>query len=260
MVESIGELRKICQDTRETVYFKMPWFPKHVTRRISIYFTKLCLKIGISANQASIISLVFMIAGGVFFIFADPRFWFIGILLCYGYRVFDCVDGEIARYNKSSSLGGKHLDGSIGLFAMPYMLACMTFGIYNSLHSITAFIFGFLAVIASALSAASALHLLVLAHREGLFPDREAMPSEEPIMLRYGRIAYRVLVAATGVELLPQLLVVVTLDCFISPFTVLSLSFNARLIYLMLVGLATSVGAAVIAYHDVVGYKKIRAK
>jgi phosphatidylglycerophosphate synthase len=258
MVESISELRKICQDTRETVYFKMPWFPKHVTRRISIYFTKLCLKIGISANQASIISLVFLIAGGVFFIFADPRLWFIGILLSYGYRVFDCVDGEIARYNKSSSLGGKQLDGSIGLFAMPYMLACMTFGIYNSLHSITAFIFGFLAVIASATSAASSLHLLVLAHREGLFPDRKDMPGKEPMILRYGRIVYRVLIAATGVELLPQLLVVATIDCFVSPFTILSLSFNARLIYLALVGLATSAGAVVIAFHDVISYKKVK--
>src|SRR4030042_3576869 len=153
MVESISELRKICQDTRETVYFKMAWFAKHVTRRISIYFTRVCLEIGISPNQASIIGLIFMIAGGIFFVFADPRYWFIGILLCYGFRVFDCVDGEIARYKKSSSLGGRHLDGSIGLLAMPYMLACMTFGIYNSLHSIIAFIFGFLAVIASALSA-----------------------------------------------------------------------------------------------------------
>ena len=99
-----------------------------------------------------------------------------------------------------------------------------------------------------------------MAHREGLFPDRKDMPGKEPMMLRYGRIVYRVLIAATGVEFLPQLLMVATIDCFVSPFTILSLSFNARLIYLMLVGLATSVGAAVIAYHDVVGYKKIRAK
>ena len=152
------------------------------------------------------------------------------------------------------------MDGSIGLFAMPYMLACMTFGIYNSLHSITAFIFGFLAMIASATSAASSLHLLVLAHREGLFPDRKDMPSEEPMMLRYVRTVYRVLIATPGVELLPQLLVVTAIDCFISPFTILSLSFNARLIYLMLVGLATSVGAAAVAYHDVISYKKIKTK
>jgi len=260
MVESIGELRKICQDTRGTVYFKGRWFPRHVTRRISIYFTKLCLKIGVSANQASIIGLLFVIAGGAFFIFAAPRLWLIGVLLCYGYYLFDCVDGEIARYNKSSSLGGKQLDGSMHLFATPYMLACMTFGIYNSLHTITAFIFGFLAVIVSATYAASALHLLVVAHREGLSPDREDMPGEEPIMLRYGRTVYRVLIATPGVELLPQLLVAATIDYFLPPFTVLSLTFNARLIYLILVSLATSVGLLVTAYHDIVSYGRIRPK
>jgi len=257
MVERISELREICQGTRETVYFKMPWFPKHVTRRISIYFTKLCLKIGISANQASIISLIFLIAGGVFLIFSDPRFWFIGIFLCFVYRTFDCVDGEIARYNKSSSLGGKHLDSGIGSFATPYILACMTLGTYNSLHSSTVFIFGLLAVIAVALSRILALQLLAVVHREGLFPDRVDMPSKEPGMIHFGRIAYQVFLGARGVQLLPQLLVVAAIDCFVSPFTILSLGFNARLIYLVLVALATSVGVSVKAYYDITSYGKI---
>ena len=258
MTESISELRNICQDTRETDYFKMNWVPRHITRRVSIYFTKLCLKIGISANQASIIGLILVITGGAFFTFSDPRYWFIGALLCYGFRVFDCVDGEIARYNKSASIGGRHLDGSIGLFTEPYMLACMTFGIYNSLYNITAFMFGFLAVIATAFSASSALQLLVVAHREGLFPDRVDIPKKEPIIIQWGRIAFRVLIAIPGVQFIPQIFVAALIDCFISPFIILSLTFNARLIYLMVIGPVTLAIVVARIYYNVISYGKIK--
>jgi len=70
--ESIKELRKICQESRYENEGGMPWFERIFFRRISIYFTKLLLKMGISANQATLISFFIGIIGGSFFCFWRP--------------------------------------------------------------------------------------------------------------------------------------------------------------------------------------------
>jgi hypothetical protein len=257
MTESISELRKICQATREDQYSQMGWFPKHVTRKISIYFTKPCLKMGVSANQATIISLVFTIIGGAFFILAEPRWWLVGILLCYGYRIFDCVDGEIARYNKSVSLGGELLDDLTHRVTELYIPACMTFGIYNSLNSNIVFVFGFLAVIAFALQPASRLAFLYFSSRLGMATDKMSGPAGvdpsvvKPIIMRYGYLLYKALVSVPGLGFIPQLLVITLIDCFVSPFTILSYTFNARLIYLIVLGPGVLAGFIAVNYYRI---------
>jgi len=103
MVEPISELKQICIVGKYDEAHPQTWISKHLTSRISIHFTRLYLILGLSANQATLTSLLLGIAAGIFFINSQPLYWFIGLVILYLSMLFDAVDGEIARYRKQSS-------------------------------------------------------------------------------------------------------------------------------------------------------------
>jgi len=105
--ESITELRKICQESRYENEGGMPWFERNFYRRISIYFTKVFLKTGMSANQVTVIGALIGLIAGLFLAFANPLYWIIGVLFFYLVLIFDRVDGEVARYKNLASPGGR---------------------------------------------------------------------------------------------------------------------------------------------------------
>ncbi|RKY63592.1 MAG: hypothetical protein DRQ02_12455, partial [Candidatus Latescibacterota bacterium] len=135
-IEPIRELRKICQKEKFENETGNLWFEWNFKRRESIYFTKLLLKIGISANQATLLSLLFALIGGFFLVFTDVKSLILSAVFLYLYLIFDCVDGEIARYNKPSKLGS-YFDFMVGSTVHPYIVIGTTFGIYNALHDVT---------------------------------------------------------------------------------------------------------------------------
>ena len=247
VTESIKQLREICQKSRESEIYQMNWFDRNVSRRISIYLTKLCLKIGISANQATLIDFLFVVAAGVFFTFADSVYWFIGILFFFLYLVIDCVDGEVARYNMAkgnkspSPFGlGELLGGVVDWVTRPYMFACMSFGIYGTVNSITVFVFGFLAAILSVVYLDIGLMTYPILHEKGTLVEAVkniiGVKFGESKLLSYGRAFF-------GVRgFLPATLVVIMVDCIISTFTIGSFTVNARFIYLVIFGLAALAG------------------
>ena len=100
--KSIADLKEICQETRDDEYYQRSWLEKHIGRKISILFTKLFLQLGISANQASFISFSVLIVAGLFFTYANPTYWIIGLILHYIDIVLDYTDGEIARYGQTT--------------------------------------------------------------------------------------------------------------------------------------------------------------
>ena len=171
-IEPIRELRKICQKEKFENETGNLWFEWNFKRRESIYFTKLLLKIGISANQATLLSLLFALIGGFFLVFTDVKSLILSAVFLYLYLIFDCVDGEIARYTKTSSKLGSHLDFMVGTFVHPYAFICMTFGAYNALHDISIFAFEFLAVILNLLDGISSLNIIYcIPYKEGKMPN-----------------------------------------------------------------------------------------
>lgn len=227
VTESIAELRRICQYTRYDDYGKIGW-PEKIFRSISIYFTKLFLQIGISANQASLIGLLITIIGGAFLLFPSPGYWLIGIALLLLYQVTCLVDGEIARYNKTASPKGAFCNSMPEQFSLLYIPICISFGIYNSFHSIYPFIIGFLVVTALYISSYLIPLTYKLLHERGLLAEvvssNQAARSQEHIIIRYARIFNH------EVIMLLAFLVSTIVDFFISPFAIGSLSFNARYI------------------------------
>jgi len=237
-MESIRELRAICQETRDDVLYQRSWFDRNVTRRISIYFTRPFLALGLSANQATAVDLLIGLAAGALLAFPNPAYWLGGILLFYLYFVFDCVDGEIARYRKTASPVGSFLDGGLGMLMWPYVLACMTFGISSALQSDLVFAFGFLAAVGWLLYTASALFPYPILHSLGRLPEmvQASQAITEPLVMRLGRTLF----GTRG--FIPAVLVVTIVDLFTAPATIGQFALNARFAYLAVFSLATLVG------------------
>lgn len=87
-----------------------PWYFRCVLRHVSVYVTWLALHTPVSANQVTVLqTVVGLIGSGLVALSGAPAVvcgvaaWQIGCLL-------DAVDGEVARFRSTQSLGGVYLD------------------------------------------------------------------------------------------------------------------------------------------------------
>lgn len=153
----IKELRKICQESKEG-WIHRNWFDKNVTRKISIYITYLMIKLKLTPNQITFLTLIIGIVGGIFIATGDEIYWLLGFLLLYFSVILDAVDGELARfYNKVSELG-RYLDLFVGYILHKYILLTISIGIYVQSNEILALILGTLCIIFTSLSAENNLY------------------------------------------------------------------------------------------------------
>jgi hypothetical protein len=108
---SIAELRQRCQPaammTRRSAEH---WAGRLYMRRVSIYVTRALLPTPLTPNQLTLVMIVVGLAGGV--IAGQPGL--LGALLTVAaiqvYLLFDCVDGEVARWRATTSAAGVYLD------------------------------------------------------------------------------------------------------------------------------------------------------
>ena len=106
-MESISELRKICQTTRPSIFKD---FLNKFYYRFSIYFTWLCILLKLSANQVTIISVLFSILGGILISIGDKNLTIIGFVCFHIFAILDMSDGEVARYRNQGGMTGHFLD------------------------------------------------------------------------------------------------------------------------------------------------------
>ncbi len=123
MVESIKDLRKRCQPKMEKF-----WVDK-IMRKMSIYVTKVFLRLGIGANVATVISTLLVVAS--FVPLMQTQYWQYTILSAVTLGIaylFDYVDGEVARYRGGTHYG-RFLDvASHDIFYIIFLF--MAFGLY----------------------------------------------------------------------------------------------------------------------------------
>ena len=110
----IKEMREICQQRRPNAKGKMVWaghwYNRLVTRHFSIYLTWLFIKMGVSANTVTFLMIPLGLVGAALCIIHVLWINILGLFLLMLVEVFDCVDGEVARWNKKSSIKGVYLD------------------------------------------------------------------------------------------------------------------------------------------------------
>lgn len=110
----IQEMRRVCQPRKLNDKGKLVltghWYNKYFIRYFSIYLTWFCVKLGVSANAVSVMMIVAGLAGTVLCIPHVLWMTILGVFALMVFEVLDCVDGEVARWNKNSSLKGLYLD------------------------------------------------------------------------------------------------------------------------------------------------------
>ena len=147
-MESIKELRKICQNPKE-IHNPEDFLDQKLWRSFSIYLTKLALYTPLKPDHVTF----FMIFWGfiVGFLFSFGTYWYmlVGAIAFEFLYVWDAIDGEIARYKKTSSLNGVFLDLIAHLTNMAVPFIGLTIGIYKLNPSIYVILAGLLASVFS---------------------------------------------------------------------------------------------------------------
>ncbi len=88
------------------------FYSTFVLRRASKPVTALALRLGLSPNQVSLVSLAVGLAAAACFAVGSWPGLLVGALLLQASLVIDCVDGEVARFTRSFSDLGAWLDAS----------------------------------------------------------------------------------------------------------------------------------------------------
>lgn len=109
--ESISELRAVTQPAELLNRANAEhWAGRLYGRRVSVYLTRLALRLGLSPNAVTALMIAVGLAGAV--VLGIGGWWpaLIGFLLVQLYLVLDCVDGEVARWTGKTSVVGIYLD------------------------------------------------------------------------------------------------------------------------------------------------------
>ncbi len=107
-MESIAELRKICQTTAKKD--KSNVYMRYVCRFLSIYGTRLLLPTKITANQVSVAMIAAGFISCFFFLSDSPALFALGAFLLQIWYLIDCMDGEVARYRHYQATGSVVID------------------------------------------------------------------------------------------------------------------------------------------------------
>lgn len=99
-------------------------------RKLSFYPTWLCLKLGISANQVTLSSILIGMLGCLLFAFGGNMNIVLGAIFINMWAVLDCVDGNLARLLNTKSKYGWFLDSITGFMLNSILLFCIGIGIY----------------------------------------------------------------------------------------------------------------------------------
>lgn len=244
-------MRKKAQESREGAFYKASWLERNIHRKISIHITRVLVKRKISPNQVTLTGFLITILAGVFLFFGEPPYLLIGAVLLFLGDIFDCVDGEVARYGQSESLVGAYLDELTGLIKPIYVMIALSFGIYNSLHNVTIFAFCLLIVFSIAWHYSSAYLPYHILHIKGKLTKGLLTPRERKKFVR-GRFHNVEKIAVTFCDdfTFPIAILLISLINWFFPQVTISampavgsFTINAGYVYLVLYGMVRLVGA-----------------
>lgn len=126
-IESIAELRRICQDPvrqyNDLTGVLYGW-------RLSIYITRFLLSLGLRASFGSVAMVVCGFVGSIVTLTGGLGIPVGLFLLTFAY-VLDCVDGEMARYQKIDSYRWAAIDYLHHMFTKGLSFTCLGIGLYR---------------------------------------------------------------------------------------------------------------------------------
>lgn len=86
---------------------------KYIHEPIALFFSRFFIKLGVSPNVVTILSMVFGVSGAVLFYSQNKAWNTLGIFFQIFAAVLDCSDGQVARMTGKSTQLGRVLDGTV---------------------------------------------------------------------------------------------------------------------------------------------------
>jgi phosphatidylglycerophosphate synthase len=126
---------------------KADLYARLITWRLSAPLTYLLVRTPLTANQITVFQEILGVVGAFFLVFKDIRYALIGVLVLQIGYIFDCVDGEVARYKGQQSVRGVFLDLIGHQFVIPMFLFFVGVGAFQRTGHFDVLIAGFLAAI-----------------------------------------------------------------------------------------------------------------
>lgn len=127
---TIAEIRSKYSEERRKADRDNPWL-YFVVRPISFYPTWLFLRLGISANQTTLIGFIISIAGCIFLVFGSYWATIVGATLLNIGVLLDVIDGNVARYSNSCTKYGEYIDRMASAIITPLMFITIGIGVFN---------------------------------------------------------------------------------------------------------------------------------
>ncbi len=143
-MESIRELRSLCQSTRPSIFAD---FLSQFYYRVSIYFTWLFLKAKFSANQVTVFSGFTAALGGVLISTNQTGYVLLGCICFHLFAIFDMCDGEVARYRGTGGVNGHFLDWYLHYLTPTFFITGIWFAAYEQLQSPFGILIGVIAIL-----------------------------------------------------------------------------------------------------------------
>lgn len=112
----------------------------HVLRPVSYYIAWLFLKLGISANKVTGISIIIGFVGCLFLAFGSYISMIIGALILNIWALLEYVDGDVARYNNSCSNYGAFVDDLNVAFTSVIFFISAGIGAFNHYPVLSLFV------------------------------------------------------------------------------------------------------------------------
>jgi len=246
MVESIKELRKICQrDVDLDIYSFYRYF--------SIYLTKLFLYTPITPNQITLVRIIVGLLAG-FFLILNNNFIILGGLFMFVSDTLDYSDGEVARYRGLSSISGLYFDRMSSAITHPYYFICLSIGVFKSSNNFILIILGISSALSDSLKTIIIYGMYISVVDVKIHPRHANMGGEVSnaekkssglILLRKDleskfSIIYYILdiLYNRALGMTPLFIVTIIYDLLFSPYKIGSFYIGAKMILLMIYGIS----------------------
>ncbi|OLT30233.1 transferase [Actinomadura sp. CNU-125] len=179
------------------------WAGRLYMRALSPYFAWLAMRLGFSPNQLTYLMMLSGIAAGVVVSLPLSPLWTAvgGAVLIQIYLLLDCVDGEVARYLRQTSVAGVFLDRIGHYLSEVSLLVGLGFAAQGGWETGGYVELGMLAALGAALIKAETDNVVVARAKSGLAADptggdralrprstRIALARQAASMLRFHRI------------------------------------------------------------------------
>ena len=123
---SFKEVVNRCKRRNNEAMEKLFWF----SSKISIHFSYLLIRLGVSADQATILFFLVGLTGSVMYIFESPLLTFLGYVFWRLHVIIDMSDGDLARFNQSFSIRGAYWDAVIHSILNPLYYVFISYSFY----------------------------------------------------------------------------------------------------------------------------------